>query len=74
VYSGRHSKNFGPWFRGLVAGILTKKPRFSPMLVHVGILVEKFRWYGFSNENFDFPCQAISVGGPCPPALRILSC
>jgi len=44
------------------------------MLVHVGILVEKFRWYGFSNENFDFPCQAISVGGPCPPALRILSC
>ena len=72
-------RTFRPWFRQMVAGISLKSPRFSPTPVHVGFLVDKFRWGGFSNDYFDVPCRAISVGDPCSfiypkPALYILSC
>lgn len=51
-----------PWLRRVFAGLLLRKPGYTPGSVHVGYVVEKLYWKILFIDFFRFPlCQCQSA-------------
>jgi hypothetical protein len=53
-----------PWLRWLVAGLSLWRPGFTPVSVHVELMVDKVAWDSFFSKFFGFPLVSIILVWP----------